>query len=317
MFLLNKRIGYVTEGSASVLRSPVFGYTAFLVYRILLASYFVATIIADAVQGTMSPDEVDWKPDHWQGGPDPYWFLYLTNWTYLLDTIYVVFALFVLVSGDSDVKYRNDISRRMKFRERAQWGLFEVAYVASLTVTILYWTILFPFGDLYVYFFGVNMHGIHWVLLTVELFVTYLPIYVEHMWATMLYAATYIVFSMVYLFAGGKVREFPRECDDEADPDAFCQSINAGNCGTLYAGYCDIPTQQDRMYPPQDWTDRPGVAAASALVGIFIVIPILQILSHGLYRLRAKLYHEEIDRDTINDHNLSDPAPRLRHTATV
>lgn len=48
-----------------MLESPIFGPTAFLVYRTLLWMYLLGSLIADAVVSTLEPKDVYWKPEYW------------------------------------------------------------------------------------------------------------------------------------------------------------------------------------------------------------------------------------------------------------
>lgn len=95
------------------------------------------------------------------------------------------------------------------------------------------------------------------MLMVIELLVTQIPVYREHIWLIATYAFTYLAFGMIYTLSGGETRANHADCSQEANPNAFCNRIGGGACGNLFDGRCDIKTTTNHIYSVQDWADSP------------------------------------------------------------
>lgn len=95
-----------------------------------------------------------WSFRDWHGG---HWFIFLTNWALLLQTLYIVllaslthFAIMRLHSY-SILPFRQDFVDGEPLFARLMMTLFMVQLPMSLLVTILYWFLLVPFWELCIF----------------------------------------------------------------------------------------------------------------------------------------------------------------------
>ncbi|XP_011679919.2 protein rolling stone [Strongylocentrotus purpuratus] len=187
--------------------------------------------------------------------------IYLTNWTYMLVTVYLctasinVLLNFVLdhrgLDGSHDGFHR--------IRNQLQWLLFNIAITSSIIVTLVYWPILRPMipedmkPPLYL---DMSIHLFTSIFCLLDLFITKVTIKFHHVIYPALYLIVYGLFAIFYWVAGG------------TDP-----------YGDLY------------IYPIIDFENAPGIAAAT-MIGIVVAV----FLAHGFLKLLYYLRVRFVDR---------------------
>lgn len=114
------------------------------------------------------------------------------------------------------------------------------AAVAALTVSLLFWAVLFPaIGRTSLV--DVHCHAVNSLIVLVDLTVTHVPYYLKHGWMPFAYLLTYLLFSIIYWLDGG------------TDP-----------AGDHY------------IYPPLDY-DKPSEAAGLVLLVVGVVLPAIHV----------------------------------------
>lgn len=130
------------------------------------------------------------------------------------------------------------------------WLNGSVVYVFSLVVTVVYFGALYPAIG-HTNYVDVNMHGVNSFLMLLDAFMVARPVRLLHAIYPVLYGACYLVFSAIYW---------------------------------------SVDKQKNVLYPNVlDW-NHPGITAGVTSVLTFVVIPLLQLLHYGIYRLRLVMY---------------------------
>ena len=99
-----------------------------------------------------------------------------------------------------------------------------------------------------------TVHACNSIYILIDFFITAMPIRLLHFWYSILYGLLYVVFSLIYLGAGG--------------------TDKAGN---------------NYIYSILDFFGNPGAAFALAGLSVFVFAPLLWLLIYGIYNLRTFL----------------------------
>ncbi|XP_035676054.1 uncharacterized protein LOC118415501 [Branchiostoma floridae] len=83
-----------------------------------------------------------------------------------------------------------------------QWVLYTAPAVSALPITVVFWSLMRPAGQSVV-IENVLIHAMNSVTAFLELFITGLPVSLLHVVYPILYLLWYIVFSLIYVEAGG------------------------------------------------------------------------------------------------------------------
>jgi len=125
-----------------------------------------------------------------------YNYIFLTNWTFTIETIYAGLALYVLVMEPG--RGNPSIPTIIKIT----WILRNICICTPFLITIVYWTLLFPDaeGDHHVpkLPLAMTLHGLNSVLMILELYFTKVPILVMHVYMPFLYAAIYLIWAVIH-----------------------------------------------------------------------------------------------------------------------
>ena len=213
------------------------------------------------------------------------WFIYLTNWGFLLLTVHFLWAAGIAVhhavtTRSLSSSQGNETDRSMRWFHVVSWFLFNSAVNVALLVTVLFWALLYPstsgntagssnatinttesssFGesdrsgeDLEV---NIVMHTANTVLSLTDIFFSGFPIRVLHAVYTMTLGSLYSIFTVIYWAAGG------------------------------------TNTYNDRryIYPVIDYSNWPGRAATNVLLSVLVALPLAQVVTYGCYQLRRYL----------------------------
>lgn len=225
-----------------------------MVWRLFAAAYITAIWIADIITQ--------------HDGTEDYYYIYLTHWTFFLESVYFVLAAALTRRGPSkssavanppydDGNPDHERTKSLCCRDglaTAVWVFQDGVYPAALAVTILYWVLLF---DGSTSFFDVNKHAVNFLLVVVDCFFSTFPVRVLHMWVSMTYAFIYLFWTVINYWAN---------VGDE-DGDRYVYSV-------------------------LDWSDPSSALALSAEV-VFILLPILQCVMHLVHALGNCLRKDE------------------------
>lgn len=205
---------------------------------------------------------------------DPEWFFfaYLTNWAMIFSIVYSTFSFLntlIPVSpalrGNDDSKKNGVVSTRVLFT----WGIFIQSAVLQMTVTVMYWFLVYEGGTPKIY--TVLAHGILLVLIWIDgLVVNRIPVRLRHWLEICL--PTYLIYTVWTVLASSVVFGIENP-DDEED---------------------------DNIYAVLDWEESPISALIYVIAVVFGFTPICTVLLWGL-SLLGRRYEEESENETRND----------------
>ncbi|XP_012160379.1 protein rolling stone-like [Ceratitis capitata] len=210
--------------------------TCWLIYRWLLAGYFIA-VVCDA----MSKFLFDGKG-----------FIYLTSWGFFLCMINSVSGA-ILVSL---YYWRPDEFAIYGFILKLYWAAYWTALVLATVITFVYWTVLYPYDSSGIaLIYNLLGHASNSIFMTIDFMLVAFPARILHFIYPIGLGVIYVIFSIVYYFAGG-----------------------VDILGNPY------------IYTILDWT-RPGYALIYIII-CFILLTIMSCLLFGLYKLRCFIYRK-------------------------
>ncbi|XP_041974865.1 protein rolling stone-like [Aricia agestis] len=132
-----------------------------------------------------------------------YWFIYLTHWGLTLMILSTGFGFAVslrtYISGPLSVDYS------LPWYVKTFWVLHNMSVPVAFLITLFYWTILYEAGVSEEMNLGldVSIHGINSVVMFLLLSSSSHPSRLVHVLHPMLFALTYVAFSLIYYLAGG------------------------------------------------------------------------------------------------------------------
>ncbi|XP_071083146.1 protein rolling stone-like [Haliotis cracherodii] len=165
----------------------------YLSWRIFWALFHTSWLVSSMVSST----KVTSSP---LGGA--VWFIYLTNWTYLLLTtstvLDAVIVVFVRINRHDII---NGFTSYLPWYLKVSWLLNSVVTEGSLHISAIYWSFVFTDQNITVLRF--ILHGMNSIYVLVNLFITAMPVRVYHVIYPVIYGVIYTVFSVVYHVLGG------------------------------------------------------------------------------------------------------------------
>eukprot|EP00444_Apocalathium_aciculiferum_P001294 CAMPEP_0183408966 /NCGR_PEP_ID=MMETSP0370-20130417/18462_1 /TAXON_ID=268820 /ORGANISM="Peridinium aciculiferum, Strain PAER-2" /LENGTH=270 /DNA_ID=CAMNT_0025591565 /DNA_START=32 /DNA_END=844 /DNA_ORIENTATION=+ len=146
-----------------------------------------------------------WSVVHWVVVSDDgfgYWLTKLTHWGAILELIYFASGAFTtykaIYGKDSD-----GTGAKTPCFASFTWFMSSLVPVISIMVFLLYWILVFEPGPGKPEAISVVMHGGNFALVMLDLLLTRQPFYIQHVYAPLLMATVYCLFTLVYYLAGG------------------------------------------------------------------------------------------------------------------
>ncbi|XP_013393891.1 protein rolling stone-like [Lingula anatina] len=222
---------------------------AYVIYRVLWALFHVTWIILSGV-----------IPYSWYSSESNRikWFIYLTNWSYLILTVSAIIQAAVAINHYVKRRKHDGVSNHaMTWYLKMAWVIYNISSNAAIVVAALYWGLRIPpklaaGGEIHYIDVGTHLGNAIYVLS--DIFITATPVRIYHFLHSSLYAIVYLIFSVVY------------------------DVLNGTNA-----------VEGSYIYPQLDW-DVPGTAAIYAVLVALVAVPLVQCVLYGLYRLRLALY---------------------------
>lgn len=191
------------------------------------------------------------------------WFIYLTNWSYSALTLHFFWG--AVVSFIHAVKqqrppagwpgagrWNEDEAIGPSWYHRVSWLLHDISAATAITVTVLYWGAVYdPDSDSSNLEIDINMHTLNSVFILSDIFVGAIPLRVLHVIYSMLFTATYVIFTVIYW----------------------------GLDGTNALG-------QKFVYSALDYSNHPGTAALYITLSLLVGLPVVQLLLYGWWTLK-------------------------------
>ncbi|XP_025988596.1 protein rolling stone isoform X2 [Solenopsis invicta] len=133
------------------------------------------------------------------------WPIYLTNWGMALGFTQALVGG-ILVSKRwrlQKIPGFDPCGLKLEFTERLYWFLYVVATNFAIGVTVCYWFVVYNPEIHQVDPLNIMMHVCNTVLMLIDLFVTSVPFRLRHFWWSLSIISFYVIFSIIYYFAGG------------------------------------------------------------------------------------------------------------------
>lgn len=233
----------------------------FLVYRWVIGLYFFAWLITGGVSSQ-----------------SPKFFIFLTNWSLIAWTIYLLWAalsstfkyfksnFYDTVSKKDRVGTEHDLenftaspvgccgkeSNGIAWYQQIHWFLFVVGAEAAFTVMLLYWTLLYR-GQR-VDGVNANSHLVNGLLSLVDVLVTGTPVRFLHLIYLPMFGAVYASFTGIYYAANGT--------DTNGNP---------------------------YIYEILDYGNTPGTAAGAVIGVVLVLSVIIHLIFYALFWIRTAL----------------------------
>ncbi|XP_054768739.2 protein rolling stone-like [Lytechinus pictus] len=228
-------------------------FIIYAIYRLVLALYFFTFLI---FFGVSSAEFLGVK-----------FLIYLTDWTYILATLYLIVACFNTIATTSCYCIGGCIGKGV-VRNQFQWLLLNISATVSMIVTVVYWTALRPFmNEKLPIYLDITIHLLPAIICLVDILLTTVIVRFVHVVYPFVYLFIYLLFAVIYWAAGG------------TDP--------AGN---------------PFIYPIIDFGNYPGIAVASVF-GVCLATLLAQAALKGLYALRHRYIDELRLTGTISHHS--------------
>jgi len=232
--------------------SPYMSPLAYMLTRALFATIFLVILIGDAI-----------RTDSW------YFLIYLTRWSFIVETVYLVFATYVsyrswvkIKDGGLSSEYQPE---KLPWYVRCMYLLWSIALPVSITVCLAFWTLLHPIWNTKLKLndpvYTIFEHFVNMLFFLVEFGLSRNAFHLKHTSALHVYAIIYTAFTVVHFY------------------------LRLGVSRTLdcrkYLGYksiFDCP-----VYPVLDW-HHPG----ATLIVLFGTILVMTLITFAIWCLRRK-----------------------------
>lgn len=179
----------------------------YLVYRWLLALYFLAWLIVSGVESS-----------------GPKYFVFLTNWAFITFNLYLIVAAlstttkylsvhFLCPAEEESFSRENDYSiekprgccgyedNSISWYQMIHWLLFTLSTDLAVGVMILYWALLHSGDD--VSGINANTHLVNGLVALAEIWISGVPVNFIHFIYTIIFGVVYGIFTGVYFVISG------------------------------------------------------------------------------------------------------------------
>ncbi|XP_055336588.1 uncharacterized protein LOC129587037 [Paramacrobiotus metropolitanus] len=168
--------------------------TLWQTWKVILACYFIAwLVISIDRQKKDNPVAPGWK-----------WLIFLTHWTYVAFISYLILsAVNVCLNTLCHSHKRTTVLGVWSLK--LQWFLWNIAAPATISVVILYWSLLYPntphnHGPSAT---NCHVHLVNGIMILFDQALHAMPMHWLHIYQPMLYGATYATFTGIYYEANG------------------------------------------------------------------------------------------------------------------
>lgn len=137
-----------------------------------------------------------------------YWWIYLTRWTFFLETVYLVLACYVAWRARASLKAQGPTwteaaeAQRLPRSVQVMWLLWSIVMPASIVITCAFWTLIKPVWhlDAVPTYNSLFEHLINTALLFVELFYSRNPFRARHAGLLFAYSAIYLFWTLIHFW---------------------------------------------------------------------------------------------------------------------
>jgi hypothetical protein len=169
-----------------------------------------------------------------------FWFIYLTHWGLMVQTLYFIMALCTLlaavVAQEPDFKR---VDNEKPWYMSLTFGLQAIVLPVSCLITVAYWTIVFNPKTDTVKPLSLATHGGQFVLALVDFILGQQPLFCAKVLYPIFFCLSYAVFTAIYYYNGGETESGERyiyKVTDYANAPAVIEFF-AGFTGALIVVY--------------------------------------------------------------------------------
>ncbi|GBP42143.1 Protein rolling stone [Eumeta japonica] len=134
-------------------------------------------------------------------GPIYFWPIYMTHWGLLLILSESLFGIAVALAKKRD--YFKDDTPRLPWYVKVYWVLYNTSIAVAFLITTFYWSLLYGRSIEIHFVLDLNLHGINSALMALELILAAHPSRLVHCYQPTTFGLVYVLFGVVYFFAGG------------------------------------------------------------------------------------------------------------------
>lgn len=176
---------------------------------------------------------------------------FFTMWSYIICIMYSIYATIYI---RCTVKHKEFLMvRDISLPSKILWILHSVAVDVTFSVSILFWFGKLPCKKVLPLYTDL-IHIWNTVLMLMDFFVVAIPIRILHVYASIIVASIYAVFTYVYYYLGGVGSH-----------------------------------KQHALYPLLDWKND-VTKALLVVIGSLVFLVVFRFVIYGMYRLRCLLF---------------------------
>nr|XP_039267755.1 protein rolling stone-like [Styela clava] len=204
----------------------------FIVYRIILFLYWTGWVIFGTIE--YSGHERGWA-----------YYVFLSHWDEWLMVFNFGISLSVAIYGYSQLDEHD--SGGLRWFHKLSWATRSVSTTVAYVVTILFWALVKTTAKASTAV-NIHRHALNAVFVTVDLFVSRVPVRLLHFVYPMLIGITYVLFTYI-IHAADVMSSFYRNA--------------------------------------LDWEKVPVTSIVLCILAVLVAVPLLHSLTFGMYHLRA------------------------------
>eukprot|EP00242_Pyramimonas_sp_CCMP2087_P011774 CAMPEP_0198199704 /NCGR_PEP_ID=MMETSP1445-20131203/2907_1 /TAXON_ID=36898 /ORGANISM="Pyramimonas sp., Strain CCMP2087" /LENGTH=270 /DNA_ID=CAMNT_0043869593 /DNA_START=34 /DNA_END=847 /DNA_ORIENTATION=+ len=159
------------------------------------------------VMGVQGPENIPYDSDNVRdpGARDPlvelsryggagdyeYWWIYLTHWTLVVESMYFVSAAYTTWRAFTNKEQKLSADKHMIL----SWVLHDIAYPSTCLVMVMFWGLVFspPIRALTTF-----THGVNFIMMLVDVILSSQPYYIMHAAYFLIYSAVYIGWTLFF-----------------------------------------------------------------------------------------------------------------------
>eukprot|EP00854_Cymbomonas_tetramitiformis_P026926 gene26926-33108_t len=178
----------INPTSLLVSRSAEESRTRYFRVRVALMLYWLVWSIL-VILHTTDVVELPKPVNHFEAAKF-HWLLYLTNWTLVLEAVYLTSHV-ALVRSPKNTRL-----------QRFVWSARNVVCSSSLLVAVTYWFLIFDGGDTSAV--DIHIHLVNALIMLSDLAICKIPLYMKHFYFPFVYSLIYGLFNSIYVGSGGE-----------------------------------------------------------------------------------------------------------------
>lgn len=137
-------------------------------------------------------------------GPTEKFFLYMTHWGLLFIIVESIFGIIVTMKRNKSI---SDATFGLPWYVKTYWVLYNITIPVAFLITVFYWGILRTSPNTVNFapnpVLDVMVHGINSAVMFIELICSAHPSRLMHIMQPLWFAGAYMLFTVIYFFAGG------------------------------------------------------------------------------------------------------------------